>query len=481
MCGSGALLGFLIATPMVSILSRYAARFSVRAQDLTLDSSMVWIGISLALVAAVFLAFVPHLPSSNASQGLGLSSSSRITSGRNGRLRVFAVTQITASFLLLAGAGALIKTLLELEKSQAPFDTARALAINLPVVSYGHTPEQVQQFYRDVRHRVAEIPGVEYDATAFGVPWRDARGLGISFSFAAEGAPRENGKDDWRANFRSISPGYFGTLGIPVIEGRDFRDTDRDGAERVVIISESVAQKLFPGQDPLNRHIWWTDGVMKFIGISYDPRRIVGIVPDFDDENIIPKPTMTIYQPSDQEGWSGRLLLRAKGDPYSLVPVITRMVHDMSVDQPVEQATTLGDVRAEILTPDRLNAVVFGGFAAVALLISIVGVAGVLAFSVSGRIREFGIRLALGAQPRDILANVLSEGVVIAFIGVFTGVLVGLACAGVIGRYVADIKVPGPLSLIAAAAVILTAAVIASALPALRASRVDVVQALHTE
>ena len=104
-------------------------------------------------------------------------------------------------------------------------------------------------------------------------------------------------------------------------KGRDFRDTDRDGSERVVIVSQSVAQKLFPGQDALNRELRWTDGVMKFIGISYEPRRIIGVVPDFDDENIIPSPAMTVYQPTDQEGWQGRLFVRAKQDPYTLVPV----------------------------------------------------------------------------------------------------------------------------------------------------------------
>src|SRR5579864_1413385 len=482
MCGSGALAGVLIAAPMVAVLARYASRFSVRALDLTLDSSLVWIGIALAIIAAVFLAYVPRLPSSGGSGGLGLSSSGvRVTSGSARRLRTFAITQITASFLLLAGAGALLRTLMVLEKMQAPFDTAHVLAVNLPVMSYGRTPEQVRDFYHDVQRNVSALPGVEHVSSSFGVPWRDTNFLTFSLEFAAEGAPRENGQQDWRTKFRSISPGYFATLGIPLLEGRDFNDNDRDGAERVVIISESVAQKLFPGQVALNRHLWWTDGVIKFIGISGAPRRIVGVVPDFDDENIIPQPVMTVYQPTDQEGWGGRLLVRAQGDPYALVPTITRTIHEMSADQPVEQASTLGDIRAQILTPDRLNAIVFGGFAIVALLISVVGVAGVLAFSVSGRTREFGIRMALGAHPRNILTNVLWEGLAIASIGVTAGVLVGFAFARLIGKYVADVQLPGALPLIASAGVILAAAVIASALPAARAARVDVVQALHSE
>ncbi len=482
LCGSGALAGVLIAAPMVSVLSRYASRFSVRALDLTLDSTMVWIGVALALVAAIFLAFVPRLPSADASRGLGLSSSgARVSRGSGRRLRVFAVTQITASFLLLAGAGALLRTLLVLEKTQPPFETAHVLAVNLPVMSYGRSPEQVREFYRDVQRRVSALPGVEHVSSGFSVPWRDGRALNISFTYALEGARRTIGQDDPRARFRSVSPGFFETLGVPILEGRDFRDSDREGAERVVIISQGIAKQLFPGQDPIDRHLQWTDGVMKFIGISTEPRRIVGVVPDVDDENIIPLPSMTVYQPSEQEGWNGRLFVRAKNDPYALVPAVTRTIHEIAVDQPVERASTLDDIRAEVLTPDRLNAIVFGGFATLALLISVVGVAGVLAFSVSGRTREFGIRMALGAQPRSILTKVLLEGLVIAGIGVASGFLVGFVLERAVGKFLGPVQLPGALPLIASAAVILAAAVIASALPAARAARVNAVEALRSE
>ena len=482
LCGSGALAGVIIAAPMVNVLGRYASRYSVRALDLSLDFSLVWIGVALALIAAVFLALVPRLPSMDTARGLGFSGSgARVTGGSKGRLRIFAVTQIAASFLLLAGAGALLKTLLVLEKTQPPFDTAHVLAVNLPVMTEGRTQEQVKEFYRDVQRRVGALPGVSHVSSGFAVPWRDGRALTIAFTFAIEGAKRENGLDDPRARFRSVSSGFFDTLGVPLLEGRDFRDSDRDGSEHVVIISQSVAQQLFPGQDAVNRELRWTDPVMKFIGISYEPRRIIGVVPDVDDENIIPSPAMTIYIPADQEGWNGRLFVHTENDPYALVPTITKTVHDMAADQPVERASTLEDVRAEVLTPDRLNAIVFGGFASLALLISVVGVAGVLAFSVSGRTREFGIRLALGAQPRSILTNVLSEGLVIASIGVGSGILVGFIFSSAIGKYVADAQRPGTLPLVLSAALVLLAAVIASAVPAARAARVDAMEALRAE
>jgi predicted permease len=482
LCGSGVLAALLLAWPMVAVLGRYAARFSVRADGLTLDSTLVWFGIALALTAAVFLAFIPRLPSGGAQIGATLTSGgTRSSTGSSSRLRVFAVMQITASFLLLTGAAVLMRTLYTLEETRPPFDTTRVLAVNLPVMSYGRTPEQVQNFYHEVQRRVSTLPGVAHVATGFSVPWRDNQGLDISFAFAAQGAARKNGLDDWRAKFRSVSPGYFETLGVPIVEGRDFRDTDKSDSERVVIISQNLAQTLFPGQEALNRELRWTDGVMKFVGISMEPRRIVGVVPDLDDENIIPSPAMMVYQPEDQEGWQGRLFVRAKEDPYALAPAITRTIHDISAEQPVERASTLQDIRAEVLTPDRLNAVVFGGFAAVALLISVVGVAGVLAFSVSGRTREFGIRMALGAQPRNILTDVLLQGLTIAGIGVGAGVVFGIVFARGISRYVAEVHLPGMLTFVASAFVILAAAVIASAVPAARAARVNAVEALRSE
>ena len=482
LCGSGVVAALILAWPMVALLGRYAARFSVRAEGLKLDLSLVWFGIALALTAAVFLALIPRLPSGNAPLGAGLTSGGTRVAGGGRRLRVFAIMQITASFLLLTGAAVLMRTLYVLEKTQPPFDTARVLALNLPAMSYGRTPEQIQDFYHEVQRRVSTLPGVSHVSTGFSVPWRDDQTLNISFTFAAQGATRKNGLDDWRAKFRSVSPGYFETLGLPIVQGRDFRDTDKNGSERVVIVSQSLAQTLFPGQEAVNRDLRWTDGVMKFAGISMEPRRIVGVVPDLDDENIIPSPAMTVYQPTDQEGWQGRLFVRTQQqDPYALAPAITRTIHEISAEQPVERASTLKDIRAEVLTPDRLNAVVFGGFAVVALLISVVGVAGVLAFSVSGRTREFGIRMALGAQPRNILADVLLQGLTIAGIGVGAGVVFGLAFARGIGKYVAEVHLPGIFTFVASAFVIMAAAVIASAVPAARAARVNAVEALRSE
>jgi ABC-type antimicrobial peptide transport system permease subunit len=204
----------------------------------------------------------------------------------------------------------------------------------------------------------------------------------------------------------------------------------------------------------------------------------VGVAVDIDDENIVPEPMMTVYTP----GISGRLFVRTPMEnPYLLVPAITRIIRQMSADQPVERAATLEDVRAEVLAPDRLNALVFGGFALVALTIAIVGVAGVLAFSVSARTREFGIRLAVGSAPRDLLTRVLGEGALIAAAGIVAGALAGLALMPVASGLFGVVRMPGILSIAGAAGLLVTAAILASLLPAARASRVDVLQALRSE
>jgi len=482
LCVTGAALGVLIARPMVAILARYASRFSIRALDLTVDSSMLWVGALLAVVAAVLLAFVPRLPSADGSNGMNLSSGGvRITGSTGRRLRVFAVTQIAACFMLLAGAGMLLKTLLALQTVHTGFDTHNVLAINVPVVSYGRTPDQILDFYKETVRQVSTLPGVDRVAVGTAVPWRDKGIFGPGFQFTAQGHARANGEEDPHAQFRTISPGFFAALGVPLIEGRDFNDLDRKNSEKVVIISQSVAIRMFPNTDALNQHIMWTDPVMKFIDVSPEPRRIVGISADVDDENVVPGATLTVYHPLDQEIGGGRLFVHTHSDPYALVTPIIRIIRDLSVDQPVEKAATLDDVRAEVLTPDRLNALVFGGFAAVALAIAVIGVAGVLVFSVSGRTREFGIRLALGAQPRNLLTSVIAQGALMAAVGIVVGATFGYLLARLANSYVVDMRMPDAIPVAASAAVLLAAAIVASVLPAARAARIDVMDALRSE
>jgi putative ABC transport system permease protein len=488
LCGAGAAIGVIIAQPLVTILARYASRFSVRALDLTVDSSMLSVGVALAVVAAVILAFVPRLPSASASNGMNLASGSvRMSSSTSRRQRIFAVTQIAASFVLLAGASMLLTTLIALQRTQTGLDTRHVLVVDVPALYNGKTPQQVLDFYKESIRRIDALPGVTETAFAVTAPWRDADVVGVGLQFSGDG--HAHGKDDPRAQWRTISPGFFTALRVPIIAGRDFNALDDKSQEPVAIVSATLAQRMFPGQDPINRHVYWTDPVLEFLpGTDSEkarftaPHRIIGVAADVDDEHIVPAPTSTIYGTfADSLMFGGHLFIHTTANPYSLVAPVTQIIRQMSADEPVEHAATLEDIRAKVLAPDRLNSLVFGVFAGVALLIAVVGVAGVLAFSVSARTREFGIRLALGSQPKNLLRSVVAEGAVMAAVGVVAGAAFGLLVARVAGSYFGDLKMPGALPVIVSAFVLLGAAVVASMLPAARAARVDVMQALRSE
>jgi predicted permease len=440
---------------------------------------MLWVGGGLAILAAVLLAYVPRLPSPHAPAGLGLSSGGiRITPGTNRRLRVFATMQIACSFVLLAGAGMLLATLVSRITANTGVDLRRVLAVDIPTsaTGVGMGDAKVINFYQETTRRLAELPGVEAVAIGAFVPWRDAGSFGAGVPVTAEGYKLADGEDYPRAHLRITAPGFFGLLGLPMVAGRDFNDEDKAGRELVAVVSYSVAQRLFPNGDAVNRRLSWkspiSDGPI--------PTRIIGVVADFDDQNIVQRPALNLYLPLRQLGVGGRLFVRTSADPYTLVPAVTRVIRELSPEQPVERAATLQDVRNAVLSPERLNAFVFSGFAGIALLIAVVGVAGVLAFSVSARTREFGIRLAVGSAPRQLLVRVLSEGVWIAAIGTVAGVIGGFVLARVAGKLFA-LELPGALPVVGAAAVLIAAAVIASLMPAARAARVDVLQALRSD
>ena len=475
MCTGGAILGLMLAEPLVTVASRYAARFSVRALDATVDASVLWLGAGLAVVAAVLLAFVPRLPSSDRTAGVGLAGGSvRVTPGTNRRLRIFATIQIACSFVLLAGAGMLIATLTALQTANTGYDMRQVLAIDVPTVGDGrrrhNTIHLLPGSHSAARRAARRARCRGWIGRAVARPQLQQQDPVFSRGVSAGGRRRKPdcsvaGRLAWiLRSARGPDP-----LG-PRLYGR--------GPQRhrpVAIVSQSVAQRLFPNADAINRRLWF--GTAK-------PRRIVGIVADVDDQNVVQEPTLTIYQPI-RGGVMGqlanRLFVRAAGDPYTLVPSVTRIIREISADQAVERPATLEDVRAEVLTPERLNTFVFSALGGIALLIAVVGVAGVLAFSVGARTREFGVRLAVGSTPRELRTGVLWDGVRIAAFGIAAGAAGGYALVRVAEGVFGTVQLPGALSVIGAAIVLIGAAAIASLMPAMRASRVDVLQAFRSE
>ena len=475
---AGAGLGLMLADSLVTVVAQYAARFSVRALEATVDDSVLWLGAGLAVTASVLLAYVPRLPSSDRSGGPGLAGGGvRITPGTNRRLRMFATTQIACSFVLLAGAAMLVATLAAMQTANTGYDMRQVLAIDVPTSATGFDDAGRDDFFREATRRLGELPGVQGVAAGVVVPWRD-RGFRAAVQFAVEGYQPADGEENPTARLRAVSAGYFGVLGVPILSGRDFTEEDRSDTEPVAIVSQSVARRLFPNAEALNRRVSWaTRG-------KPQPRRIVGIVADVDDQNVVQAPTLTVYEPirgGRLGSLASRLFVRAAGDPYALVPSVMRTIRQISTDQAVERPATLADVRADVLTPERLNTFVFSTLGGMALLIAVVGVAGVLAFSVSARTREFGIRLALGSSPRDLRAGVLRDAARIAGIGIAAGAAGGWVLARVAEGFFETVELPGALPMMAAAALLIGAAIGASLLPARRASRVDALQALRSE
>ena len=280
----------------------------------------------------------------------------RITSGTNRRLRAFAVTQIAASFVLLAGAGMLLTALVALAADRHRVqDAQRPRAERAGRSRSSAARRKRAAFYKEALRRIGELPGVERVAIGTIVPWRDAGGFGPGFQFTVEGYAKGNGEEDPRGRFRTVSPGFFAALGVPIVAGRDFNDGDRRDADSVVIVSQSLARRMFPNQDALNRQLDVDrsgDEVHRRQHRRPAHRRHRGRHRRREHR---PGPALAVYHPFEQEIGGGRLFVHARTDPYALVPSITRIIRDLSADQPVERAATLDDIRAEVLAPDRLE------------------------------------------------------------------------------------------------------------------------------
>jgi predicted permease len=381
--------------------------------------------------------------------------------------------QIACSFVLLAGAGMLIATLTTLQTANTGYDMRQVLAIDVPTSATAVYEPTRAAFFPEATRRLGELPGVQGVASGLVVPWRD-RSFSNRIPISVEGYQPADGEERPMAQLRVVSPGFFGVLGVPILAGRDFTDAERGD---VAIVSQSVARRMFPNADALNRGVSLPDGTAK-------PRRIIGIVADVDDQNVVQEPTLTIYEPilgGVMGRLANRLFVRAAGDPYRLVPSVTRVIREVSADQAVERPATLEDVRAEVLTPERLNTFVFSALGGIALLIAVVGVAGVLAFSVGARTREFGVRLAIGSTPRELRTGVFRDGVRIAAFGIAAGAAGGYVVVRVAENALGTVQLPGVVPVLGAAAVLIVAAAVAALMPAMRVSRVDVLQALRSE
>jgi predicted permease len=298
----------------------------------------------------------------------------------------------------------------------------------------------------------------------------------------AEGRAVVPGEATPRAVYKTADPTYFEASGIPVLQGRNFSTTDRQGTARVVLVNESLAKRLFPDQDPIGRRIAWTGEVLKFIPVSGDWRTIVGIVGDTRDAGLDSEPTPTMFQPFAQEVlFAGALIIRTNGLPATFEAPVRRMIREMYPRQLIENVATLDQVRDATVAPRRLNALLITSFGALAMIIAVVGIAGVLAFSVSSRTNEIGIRMSLGADAAKVRGMVLREGGVLLGAGLTLGVIGALLAARLLQGLLFGVQPHDPVTLGLVTAVLAAVGLAGCWLPATRAARVDPGVALRAE
>jgi putative ABC transport system permease protein len=298
----------------------------------------------------------------------------------------------------------------------------------------------------------------------------------------AEGRPVGSGEATPRGTYKTADPNYFRAAGIPLLKGRAFSATDRRGAAPVVIINKSFAERLFGNQDPIGRRIAWTGEVLKFIPVHGDWRTIVGVVGDTRDAGLDTDPTPTVFQPIMQEEiFSGALVIRTKSNPSLLQPAVLRAIRELYPRQLIENVATLEEVRDATVAPRRLNALFIASFGALAMIIAMVGIAGVLAFSVSSRTAEIGIRMSLGADAARVRRMVLSEGGALLVVGLGAGIVGALLTSRLLQGLLFGVAPNDPATLGAVALIIAGVGVAACWLPAARAARVDPAVALRAE
>jgi len=477
----GGLLGLGFAVSSLSLLIAYASRFTSRIGEIGLDGRVLAFNLMVAVTMALLFAWAPRLtflndPASAMSAGGGRSTGGR---GRRRAQRLLVISQLAVSFMLLIGAGLLTRSLMGLYAVNPGFDLEHVLSLQTPNFAQ-QSPERLRQFGSDVIQRVKGQAAVKNAAMASVAP------LAGSFpqqrEFRIDGADADAISSGPRTVTRVVSNSYFETIGTPLRAGRSFQPTDTSTSSRVVILSESMAKYYFKSGSGIGHHISWklTSGITGAVSWT-PPAEIVGVVADSRADGIDQPPMHTIFQPDTQTFVPSTLLVRTAGMPEGLTPQVIEMIRQLDPNRPIDHVQTLEELRNESIAPQRLNATLIGLFAGLALAIATVGVAGVLAFSVSQRTNELGIRVALGAKRGTILRMILGEGAAMALIGLAVGGIAAVPLSRLLNGLLFGIEPTDPLTIATAAVVLFVVAMGAATAPAARATAVDPMTALRGE
>jgi len=476
----GGLLGLGLAVSGLNLLIAYTSRFTSRIGEIGLDGRVLAFTLVVATAMALLFAWAPRLTFMDDPVS-AMGSGGRSTGGRGRRRaqRILVVSQLAASFMLLIGAGLLTRSLLRLYAVKPGFDLEHVLSLQTPNFAQ-QTPERLRQFGADLIERVKGEASVKNAAMASAAP------LAGSFpqqrEFRIDGADADAIGSGPRTVNRVVSGSYFETIGTPLKAGRFFKPTDTTTSPPIVILSESMAKYYFKTDSAIGRHISWklTNGITGAVSWT-SPTEIVGVVADSRADGIDQAPMHTIFQPDTQAFVGSTLLVRTTGMPDGLAPRVIETIRQLDPNRPIDHVQTLEEIRDETIAPQRLNATLIGLFAGLALAIATVGVAGVLAFSVSQRTHELSIRMAIGAARGAILRMILGEGAAMALVGLAVGGAAAVPLSNLLNGLLFGVEPADPLTIVMAAGLLLAVAIGAAWVPAQRATAVDPMTALRGE
>ena len=482
LAGAGAALGLVVAYAGTGMLSTFTARMSNRAGEIHVDGVVLAFTIVISAVVAVLLSFAPRIGNDNA-LGAGLTAGNTRTAGNARRKRLqgaLVVTQIAVSVILLTGAGLLVKSMQKLAAVDPGLDSKNVLTMEVPIdfAALGPQNHAIENYERMTRE-IATIPGVEVAAVGSNIPLRKS---GFQLDVKGEGRALASGEPQPAAEYRTADPSYFKASGIKIVAGRAFEPTDDAKAAHVAIINQTLAKLLWPGQDPIGRRIAWSGEVLKFIGLKEDAwMTIVGVSTDTKDGGLDAAPVRAVYVPFEQSFFpNGGLVIRTTvTNPLGLATAAKAVVHGIDPTAPVQKVLALDDIRDESVGPRRINAILVGSFGILALVIAAIGIAAVLAFSVSARTSEIGVRMSLGAHPTQVLTMILREGGTL----VAAGLLIGVAGSVVLSRYIQgllfSVAPTDPATLVGVGVTMALIGVAACWVPAARAARIAPSEALR--
>jgi putative ABC transport system permease protein len=477
---AGAALGLIVAYAGVGMLTTFAERFSARAGEIRVDGMVLGFTLATAAVVALLLSFAPHVGQEQ-HLGAGLSAGSTRMTGGMRRRRVqqaLVVTQIAVSVILLTGTGLLVRSMQRLAAMDPGLDTKNVLTMEVPA-DFGAITNKAATIkkYEQMRMELATLPGVQIVGLGSTVPLRASQ---LQLELKADGRALAVGEPVPQAEYRTADPGYFKASGIPLVAGREFLATDGENGQRVAIINKALANYLFPGKDPVGQRIAWTGDVLKFIGVSEDWITIVGVVGNTKDGGLDAKPIRVVFRPFAQGDFpTGGLVIRAGVTPSSLTRAARAIVHSVDPEQPIKNLMALDAIRDESVGPRRLNVLLVGSFGFLAIVIAAIGIAAVLAFSVSARTNEIGVRMSLGADPGQVLRMILREGGVLVMLGLVTGLAGSLWLSRLMQGLLFGVQPNDPATLAAVAVTMAAIGIAACWVPAARAARIAPSEALR--